>query len=136
MNRCSVSEDETTKALVALYQGPPPGGQSNLQSAFGSVVGGTISNYQNSDQHWPNHGLHPLHDGKKKFVKEMLNAETKDGSFPLSSSVKKGLHSSVKSRSLNDVNKTPAVNAVNAPMEKHKNINKTLEDNSDIGSLN
>ncbi|XP_028804115.1 uncharacterized protein LOC114759174 isoform X2 [Neltuma alba] len=133
MNRCSVSEDETTKALITLYQGPPPEGQSNLQNTFGSVVGGTLSNSQHSNQHWLSHSLHALPDGKKKFAKEMSNAATKDGSFPLSSSVKKGLQSSVKSRSLNDVNKSPTVNVLNAPVEKHKTKHKILEDNSDIG---
>ncbi|KAI9080223.1 hypothetical protein K1719_037617 [Acacia pycnantha] len=133
LNRCSVSEDETTKALIVRYQGPPPEGHSNLQNAFGSVVGGTLSNSQHCDQHWLNHSLHTLPDGKKKNAKEMSNAETKHGSFPLSSSVKKGLHSSVKSRSLNDVNKSPAVNAHNAPVEKHKTKHKLREDNSEIG---
>ncbi|KAK4273181.1 hypothetical protein QN277_021631 [Acacia crassicarpa] len=129
LNRCSVSEDETTKALTVRYQGPPPEGHSSLQNAFGSVVGGT----QDRDQHWLNHSLHTLSDGKKKNAKEMSNAKTKDGSFPLSSSVKKGLHSSVKSRSLNDVNKSPAVTALNAPVEKHKTKHKIREDNSEIG---
>ncbi|XP_054803974.1 cysteine-tryptophan domain-containing zinc finger protein 3-like isoform X3 [Prosopis cineraria] len=132
-NRCSVSEDETTKALIALYHGPTPEGQSNPQNAFGSVVGGTLSNSQHFDQHWLDHSLHALPDGKEKIAKEMSNAAAKDGSFPLLSSVKKGLHSSVKSKNLNDVNKSPAVNALNVPVEKHRTKQKILEDNSDIG---
>lgn len=135
MNRCSISEDETTKARIALYQGPPPEG-INLQNASGSVlVGGTLSTFQHPDQHWLNHSLHAP-SGKKKFAKAMLNSANKDGSHQLSSSVKKGLHSSVKSRSLNDVNKSPITSALDAPGEKHKTKQKSLDQTSERGGFN
>nr|KYP71330.1 hypothetical protein KK1_010585 [Cajanus cajan] len=110
MNRCSFSEDETTKALVAFYQGPPLDGQSNLQNV--SVPG-----------------------GKKKLVKEIPNSINKD-SFPQSSyPIKKNLPSAVKSRSLNDVNKSPAVSEADFPAEKHKNKQRMMEYNSDRGDM-
>lgn len=137
MNRCSVSEDETTKALIALYQGPLLEEQSNLQNASGTVVAGaTLSTFQHPDQHWLNHSLHAMPGGKKEFAKGRSNSANKDGSYQLLSSVKKGLHSSVKSRSLNDVNRYPAVSAVDIPGEKHKTKQKILDNNSDRGSLN
>ncbi|KAK7270216.1 hypothetical protein RIF29_23209 [Crotalaria pallida] len=129
MNRCSFSEDETTKALVALYQGPLPEGQSNLQNGSASVmVGGIVTSAQHPDQRLLNHDLHAVPGGKKKIGKYISNSANKDGSSQLSS-IKKNLNSSMKSRSLNDVDKSPVVNDVNALGEKHKNKQRMLEQN-------
>lgn len=136
MNRCSFSEDETTKALIALYQGPPLDGQSNMQNISGSVmVGGTVATFQHPDQHQLNNDLHAMPGGKKKVAKEISNSTNKDGSSQSSYSIKKNLQSSVKSRSLNDVNKSPVVSEADVPGEKHKNKPRMLEHNSDRGYL-
>ncbi|XP_020211938.1 uncharacterized protein LOC109796633 [Cajanus cajan] len=136
MNRCSFSEDETTKALVAFYQGPPLDGQSNLQNVSGSVmVGGTMATSNHPDQPQQNNDLHAVPGGKKKLVKEIPNSINKD-SFPQSSyPIKKNLPSAVKSRSLNDVNKSPAVSEADFPAEKHKNKQRMMEYNSDRGDM-
>ncbi|KAI4301365.1 hypothetical protein L6164_034652 [Bauhinia variegata] len=127
MNRCSVSEAETNKALSA------PEGQINLQNNSGSVMtGGTVHMVHHPDVSGLNPSLH-VPSGKKKVVKELSNSVNKDGISPLSSSVKKNLQSSVKSRSLNDVNKSPAVSEPDILLEKHKNKQKILEHNSDRG---
>lgn len=136
MNRCSFTEDETTKALVALYQGPPLDGQSNLQNVSGSVmVGGTMSTSQHPDQHQLNNYLHAGHGGKKKFVKEISSSINKDIFSQSSYSVKKNVPSAVKSRSLNDVNKSPVVSEADVLAEKHKNKQRMPEHNSDRGDM-
>ncbi|KAL2345391.1 hypothetical protein Fmac_006676 [Flemingia macrophylla] len=132
MNRCSFSEDETTKALVALYQGPPLDGQSNLQNVPGSVmVGGTMATSHHPDQHQQNNDPHAVPVGKKKFVKEMPNSVNKDSFSQSSYSIK----SAVKSKSLNDVNKSPVVSEADVPAEKHKNKQRMMEYNSDRGDM-
>lgn len=133
MNRCSFSENETTEALFAIYQGRPPlDAQSNLQNVSGSVmVGGTGATFQHPGQQLNN----DLHSGKKKVAKEISNSSNKDGISQSSYSIKKNLQSSVKSRSINDVNKSPVVSEADAPGEKHKNMPRTLEYNSDRGDV-
>ncbi|XP_027924835.1 LOW QUALITY PROTEIN: uncharacterized protein LOC114182216 [Vigna unguiculata] len=131
MNRCSFSEDETTKALIALYQGPPFDGQSNLQNASGSVmVGGAMATSQPPNQHQLNNDVHAVPGGKKKFVKEIPNSTNKD--FSQSSYPTKKNLSAVKSRSLNDV-KSPVMSEADVPSEKHKNKHRTQEHSSDRG---
>ncbi|CAL0311083.1 unnamed protein product [Lupinus luteus] len=134
MNRCSFSEDETRKALIALYQGPTPESQRNLQNVYGSVtVGGTVPTVQHPDQHQLNNDHHAVPGGKTKVVKDMSNSGNKDSFSPFPSAIKKNLQSSVKSKSLNDVNKSPAVSEANLPGEKNKNKQRILEKNSDEG---
>ncbi|MED6149172.1 hypothetical protein PIB30_059920 [Stylosanthes scabra] len=99
MNHCSVTEDDTTKALFALYQVPP----------------------------------HNVPGGKKKPMKKTLNSADKDGSSQFSSLMKKSLPSSVKSRSLNDVNKSPASSNPDVLAKKHKTKHRMLEQDPDEG---
>ncbi|CAL0320600.1 unnamed protein product [Lupinus luteus] len=111
MNRCSFSEDETTKAVTELHQGPPPEGQSTLQ----------------------HHDLHAVPVGKKKIVKEISNSANKDDSSQFY--LKKNLNSSVKSRSLNDVNVSPVMSDASALPEKHRSKQRMLEQNPARGNL-
>jgi len=137
MNRCSFSEDETTKALIALYQAPPFDGQSSLQNVSGSVmVGGAMATSQHPDQQQLNNDVHAVPRGKKKFVKEIPNPINKDNFSQSSYPFKKNVLSAVKSRSLNDVNKSPVMSEADVPTEKHKNKRRTLERSSDIGNSN
>lgn len=103
MNRCSVSEEETTKALIALYQLPAPESQNNLHNNPGGYFSGaTLANFRHPDQNPQNFGWHTaLGNGKKKHV------TNNEGPTQLSNSVKKIMQASVKSRSLNDVNNSP-----------------------------
>jgi len=134
MNRCSFSEDETTKALIALYQAPPFDGQSNPQNVSGTVmVGGAMTTFQHPDQHQLNTDVHATPGGKKKFVKEISNSTNKDSFSQSSYPIKKNF-SAVKSRSLNDVNKSPVMSEADVPAEKHKNKHRTLEHSSDRGN--
>jgi hypothetical protein len=80
MNRCSFSEDETTKALFSLYQGHPLDAQSNLQNGSGSVmVGGNGATFQHPGQRHPSNDLHGVPGGRKKVAKEISNSSNKDG---------------------------------------------------------
>ncbi|WJX85051.1 hypothetical protein P8452_67558 [Trifolium repens] len=134
MNRCSFSEDETTKALFSLYQGHPLDAQSNLQNGSGSVmVGGNGATFQHPGQRHPSNDLHGVPGGRKKVAKEISNSSNKDGTSQVSHSIKKNIQSSVKSRSLNDVNKSPVVGEADASGEKHKNKPRMPEYNSDRG---
>ncbi|CAJ1879051.1 unnamed protein product [Sphenostylis stenocarpa] len=135
MNRCSFSEDDTTKALIALFQGPPFDGHSNLQNVSGSVmVGGTMAT-QHPDQHQLNNDLHVTPGGKKKFVKAIPNSINKDSFSQSSYPIKKIFQSAVKSRSLNDVNKSPVMSEADVAADKHKNKHRTLEHSSDRGDV-
>ncbi|MED6209607.1 hypothetical protein PIB30_056410 [Stylosanthes scabra] len=128
MNRCSFTEDETTKALFALYQVPPLNGQNNVQNipAGVMVAGIAPTTQQNND-------LFAVPGGKKKPMKKTLNSANKDGSSQFSSLMKKSLPSSVKSRSLNDVNKSPASSNPDILAKKHKTKQRMLEQDPDGG---
>ncbi|XP_028762310.1 uncharacterized protein LOC114720781 isoform X2 [Neltuma alba] len=130
MNRCSVSEDETTKALIALFQGPPLEGQSISGSVF---MGGPSSAVQYPNQNQLNHGSNGMPGGKKRTVKEISNSASKDGSSQLPYSIKKNSQSSMKSRSISDMNKSPAISEPDIRGEKHKNKQKKQESYSDRG---
>ena len=113
MNRCSVSEEETTKALIALYQVPAPESQQNLQGRPDSAVSGvTLAGIRHPDQNHHILGSNTmLSGGKRKHgSKEISNATNHDGPTQFSNSLKRNLQTSVKSRSLNDVNQSPLVN--------------------------
>lgn len=106
MNRCSVTEEETTKALIALYQLPAPESQANPNSNPGGFFSGaTLANFRHPDQN-----LRDSSGKKKHGLKVTSNAANKDSPTQLSNSMKKNMQVSVKSRSLNDVNNSPLVN--------------------------
>ncbi|KAI9119425.1 hypothetical protein K1719_010100 [Acacia pycnantha] len=130
MNRCSVSEDETTKALVALFQVPPPEGQRISGSV---LMAGTSSAVQYPNQNDLNHGLNAMPGGKKGTVQEISNSASKDGPFQLSSSGKKNSRSSMKSRSISDMSKSPSISEPDVRGEKHKKKQKKQDSYSDRG---
>lgn len=119
MNRCSVTEEETTektKALIAQYQVPVPGNQNNHPSNPGGFMEGVAqANFRHPDQNPQNFGLHAMPSGgkKKNGLKELSEASDKDGAVQLPNSMKKNIQSSLKSKSLNDVNQSPPLNEPN-----------------------
>ncbi|KAK9161507.1 hypothetical protein Syun_007848 [Stephania yunnanensis] len=106
-NSCSVSEDETTKALNALYQLPVQDNQSNLHGQFSTQV--TFPGTQPIVQMPQENNLATIVNGgkKKQGPKEITNAAGYVGSLPVLSSTKKTQSQSTKSRSLNDMNQSP-----------------------------
>ncbi|KAH7666821.1 Zinc finger CW-type protein [Dioscorea alata] len=105
MNRCNISEEETTKALNALYQMPVP--QSN-------TCAGAI--------------------GKKKHkLKDQANPVNDSASLLISSSAKKNQLASFKSRSLNDVNHPLDSNVPSKVVLEH--VSKSTDFSSDKQNL-
>ncbi|XP_057959592.1 cysteine-tryptophan domain-containing zinc finger protein 7-like [Malania oleifera] len=92
MNRCDISEEETTKALNALYQLPLPENQNNTHNhANGTAFGIMTADTQQLDQNHHNFSSNAMHNKVKK----------KHGSKEIPRSRQ---HESLKSRILNDVN--------------------------------
>jgi hypothetical protein len=111
MNRCDFSEEETTKALHALYQLPVSESQNNPQNHIsGTALGVSSGDVQHLDQNNQNSSSHAISNrGKKKYgFKEIANAGTIAAPFQISNSTKKQLQESAKSRSLNDMNQRRA----------------------------
>ncbi|XP_022770965.1 uncharacterized protein LOC111314157 isoform X3 [Durio zibethinus] len=80
MNRCSVDEEETTKAVFALYQVPALESQTNLPSNPGSIMSRLPSaDALQPDQNQRNFGSHatPTAGRKKHGLKEIANAMDK-----------------------------------------------------------
>ncbi|KAK1281323.1 hypothetical protein QJS04_geneDACA004804 [Acorus gramineus] len=100
MNSCSVSEEETTKALNALYQIPLPESQTTIHGTSGI----TLADGGNPDQLQPSLHPMPVVAKKKSGSKDSLIAPSQN---QLPNSVKKSQPVSLKCRSLNDVNQHP-----------------------------
>ncbi|XP_022758045.1 uncharacterized protein LOC111305109 isoform X2 [Durio zibethinus] len=131
MNRCSVDEEETTKAVFALYQVPAAESQTNLQSNPGNIMSRLPSaNALQTDQNQRSFGSHamPTAGRKKHGLKEISNVMDKDGPTPM----KKNMQSTVRSGSLTNVTRSPVVgepalqhlSKCDLPIEKHKNKQK------------
>ncbi|KAF5931329.1 hypothetical protein HYC85_032202 [Camellia sinensis] len=147
MNRCSISEEETTKALMPLYQVPAPDEQINQHCHRGGVLPGlSMTDDSRFDQNHRSLGFYAVPKGgkKKNRIKEVLAATSQDGPPQLFNSMKKNLQAAVKSRSLNGVNQSPVANEIepmylnkSSVVEKHrhkqKEKNKLLERHSDGG---
>ncbi|XP_022760529.1 uncharacterized protein LOC111306833 [Durio zibethinus] len=109
MNRCDISEEETTKALNALYQVPVFENQNNPQNhANGTMSFVTSAHLQHLDQNNSSFNSQASSiQGKKKYgLKEVQKAGSSALSL-MSNFRKNQQQESLKSRSLNDVNKVP-----------------------------
>ncbi|XP_073226267.1 cysteine-tryptophan domain-containing zinc finger protein 3-like isoform X2 [Cicer arietinum] len=110
MNSCHFTEDQTTKALYALYGIPFPVDQNNLQTdasdtAFGV---GSADGSQFGLHHRKSSSDALLERRKKKHVfKEKMMSGVNNDILPLSNSGKISAQASGKNRSLNDVNQHP-----------------------------
>ncbi|KAE8665460.1 Cullin 1 [Hibiscus syriacus] len=126
MNSCSVEEEETTKAVFALYHVPAVESQTNLQSNPVNIMPiSASSDALQADQHQLRLGSHSMLPGgwKKHALKEISNATDKDGPIFM-----KNMQLSVQSGSLTDVSRSPVVGEpalkplikCDLPVEKHK----------------
>ncbi|KHG00168.1 MORC family CW-type zinc finger protein 4 [Gossypium arboreum] len=127
MNHCSIDEEETTKAVLALYHVPTVENQTNLQSNLGSIMSRLPSaDALRLDQNQVSFGSHAMLTAarKKHGLKEISNAMDKDGPTPM-----KKMQSSVRSRNLTDmtrssVSEEPGLHHLSKsdlPLKKHKN---------------
>ncbi|KAK9015376.1 hypothetical protein V6N11_006487 [Hibiscus sabdariffa] len=136
MNHCSVDEEETTKAVFALYQVPAVASQNNPDS--------TMSGLQSADtlqleQNQPCFGSNamPPSERKKHGSKEISNAADKDGPVTM-----RNMQASVLSGSLTDITKSPVVSDLglhdprkcDLPAKKHKSKKKEKNKVSEHGS--
>ncbi|KAK1412523.1 hypothetical protein QVD17_33852 [Tagetes erecta] len=108
MNRCSISEEETTKATTALFLGPSVQGSQHVHPDGAHFAAMSLDEtHQHLSSQIPSSGV------KKKLASKDLPDEAKrDGPSMSSNSSKKKLHTSNKTRSLNGVNQSPLVNDV------------------------
>ncbi|GMH25996.1 hypothetical protein Nepgr_027839 [Nepenthes gracilis] len=109
MNRCTISEEETNKALRAIYQLPPVNEDDLCGPLDGSVSGVTSAKvlYPNY-----NHQNFVPSGGKKKHgLKEITNASQQDG-LNLFLDSKKKIRQSLKNKSLTNAGKSPLVNDI------------------------
>ncbi|XP_010269447.1 PREDICTED: uncharacterized protein LOC104606096 [Nelumbo nucifera] len=104
MNRCNISEEETTKAVQVPL--PLPG---DLQGQPGLPASGlNLADLRHLDQNNQDSSLLGLSaGGKKKHGPKEANAVSQTGSMNFPNSSKKNQQFSVKSRSLNDVTQSP-----------------------------
>ncbi|XP_050203543.1 cysteine-tryptophan domain-containing zinc finger protein 7-like [Mercurialis annua] len=138
MNRCILSEDETTHAAMVLNQAPLAS-QSNMPTNPGGVVPRITMAGDQLDYNHQNLGLHPISSGGKKKT-------SNDGTTLLSNSMKKSIPASViNNGNLIEVNQ-PLVSEPGFPkqtktsdltVEKHKHKqkekHKVLDNGSDGG---
>lgn len=107
MNRCDISEEETTRALHALYQMPLPDNLNSLQNPAGRSAAGVIS----GDMHGLGGnsqiaGFNYLANGGKKKHKLRETPNTSSNHDPMLTT--NSQHELVKSRSLKNVNQPVA----------------------------
>lgn len=108
MNKCSISQEETTKALHALYQIPVPENQSlpnQFEGAAPETASGNLQIHQQS--HDPS--TYPLSMGKKKkqtLSNNITNVPSRSTPMTLPHAVKRNQQGVVKSKSINDVNQS------------------------------
>ncbi|WVZ14928.1 hypothetical protein V8G54_012494 [Vigna mungo] len=125
MNSSEFSEDETTKALYALYQMPISQVQNNMQ-CHGTETAIGVS-FPNSLQYGLNHNMSSsdmFDRGRKKLVfKEKTMFGINNDMHRFSNSVKASVQVSRKNRSLNGLNQHPA--ELN-PVKKTTNSSKHL----------
>ncbi|WOG87318.1 hypothetical protein DCAR_0206541 [Daucus carota subsp. sativus] len=108
MNRCSISEEETTKAVLALQQtfpsAPVHGGQ-NSQNRYSGVVSSGVADAWHVDQ-----CIQDVGGRKNHGIKDVYNAFSHNGSSPYSDSKKKIFQAPVETQSLNGENHSPSFN--------------------------
>lgn len=104
MNRCDISEEETTKAVRALYQLPVIEGQNSIQN-YGNVTASatTLAHGRQHDQNHRSLNSVSIRGKKNNGLKETLKADG-SGGIQTSKSTKNELRDFVKSRSINDMN--------------------------------
>lgn len=128
MNRCDISEDETTKALQALYQIPGPDSQGNpLNNSTGTAMEVPLSDVRHRDKNHQNvssHGM--LNQVKKKLkTKDILNADSSRGLIRIINSTKNN-QEAARSGRLNDMDQTPSESSLKW---KHSNDAKERKAN-------
>ncbi|PSR92628.1 MORC family CW-type zinc finger protein, partial [Actinidia chinensis var. chinensis] len=107
MNRCDISEEETTKALHALYQLPLPDSQNHIQNHGSNIAAGVSStdtcHFDQNYWNFSSNGL-PNQRIKKQGSKAAPYAASNGGPIQISGLTKNIRKDAGKRRSLNDMN--------------------------------
>ena len=107
MNRCDISEEETTKALHALYQLPLPDSQNHIQNHGSNIAAGVSStaacHFDQNNWNFSSNGL-PNQRTKKQGSKAASYAASNGGPIQISGLTKNIRQDTGKRRSLNDMN--------------------------------
>ncbi|XP_039048237.1 cysteine-tryptophan domain-containing zinc finger protein 3-like isoform X3 [Hibiscus syriacus] len=141
MNHCSIDEEETTKAVFALYQVPAVENQSNPGNIMSRLPSADALKPDQNHQAFGSRAMPPA--GRKKHgLKEISNAMDKYAPTPMKSNLK----SSVRSRSFSDRTQSPVVGEpglhnlskrdlpVKKKKNKQKDKHKLLEHSYDGGN--
>uniref|UniRef100_A0A2P2JR91 CW-type domain-containing protein n=1 Tax=Rhizophora mucronata TaxID=61149 RepID=A0A2P2JR91_RHIMU len=141
MNRCEVSEEETTRALNDRYHLPVTAGQNTVQNyANGSASLVTSTHVQHIEQKFQSLHQSVHSQGKKKHgLNEITKAVSSQGLIQKPNSTKCHLQESVQRLSRNDISKPPSErslinnlsNSHNLVAEKH--LAKQKEGHAIIG---
>ncbi|KAK9055814.1 hypothetical protein SSX86_026899 [Deinandra increscens subsp. villosa] len=110
MNRCSISQEETTKAITTQFPGPAPAvhGFQPVQPG-GTHPGPMLAEPLHPDQ--KHHSFGPQSGVKKKHgIKDLSNEQKQERPSMSSNSTKKNLQTSNITRSLNGANQSLIVN--------------------------
>lgn len=128
MNRCDLSEEETTKALHALYQVPLPKTQKNLHSqadGTASIVTSAGVSHFNQSHHNLSSNAIPNQGKKNCKSKTAPNTARNCGPVQISNSTENSQREVVTSRRLNDIQPLLEISTMNksntpyASKEKH-----------------
>ncbi|XP_058076583.1 cysteine-tryptophan domain-containing zinc finger protein 7 isoform X2 [Magnolia sinica] len=128
MNKCTISEEETTKALNALYQVPITENQNNPHSRYDGASGMTVADVRHPDQSHEFGSQAMPGGGKKKHgSKDASSALSHSTLTHVPNAIKKTEQASVRSRSLDDVNHYPLEsNSGNKAAFQHVNKSNTF----------
>lgn len=117
MNRCSFSEEETSKAVRALNQTLAPSvheGQSS-QNRYSGVASSGVDALHHDQS------LQDIGGKKKHGIRDVLNASSQNGSSPFSSSKKKIPQASYKNQSFNVEKCSPSLHEVDFQLSGQSN---------------
>ncbi|KAK8501820.1 hypothetical protein V6N12_072954 [Hibiscus sabdariffa] len=136
MNHCSVDEEETTKAVFALYQVPAVASQNNPDSTMSRLQSADTLQPEQNQRCFGSNAMPPS-ERKKHGSKEISNAVDKDGPITM-----RNMQASVLSGSLTDITKSPVVSDLglhdprkcDLPAKKHKSKKKEKNKVSEHGS--
>ncbi|XP_031274415.1 uncharacterized protein LOC116132874 [Pistacia vera] len=129
MNRCDISEEETTKAVRALYQLSVIEGQNSIQN-YGNVTA-SVTTLAHGRQHDQSLSSVSIRGKKNNGLKEIPKADG-SGGIQTSKSTKNKLRDSVKSRSINEMNQPlPESKIMKKPNSLHFNMSCNLNAGKD-----
>ncbi|KAK8635093.1 hypothetical protein V6N13_022970 [Hibiscus sabdariffa] len=106
MNRCDISEDDTTKALNALYQIPVAENQNNPQNHANGTMSALLQHLDQKNASF-NSQVSSIQGKKNHGPKEVRKAGS-SGLNQMSNSKKNQQQESLKSRSLKNMTRVPA----------------------------